>query len=353
MPPDHRRSADAGADVRSRPQASPAAVPAGGPRPTARAVPRDLPPPLTLKRLPAPPRFAAVATPAPGDIGVKSDDERPSWFRPPHRRRSGSPWIERTCDSNRPTDTVRGPGAFHFTSSSVPHSDGSSANGKSPLTLRNWSPSSCVPDGVVRPEPGVLLRVVPGQHGRPAGTPPAGTRPSPAGTGTARRPGRRAGRPARARLIFVWANAGSSLSGPPPAARKVELVAVPAGPVAGPGVPGVDPQRQPVGPPRPVDVPRGGWSFPFTVHLDAEPEFVPGEPDVGEVRLRRRGRRSCSAGPPPAGRRGGRRRRPGHVLDVRARVGDADEEPVRDDRRHGGTPSGVSGTRHSGSGRRA
>ena len=65
--------------------------------------------------------------------------------------------------------------------------------------------------------------------------------------------------------------------------EQMELMAVPRRPVAGPSVPGVDPQSQPVRPARPVGIAGRELVLPFHDDLDAEAEFVPSEADVGEI----------------------------------------------------------------------
>ncbi len=118
--------------------------------------------------------------------------------------------------------------------------------------------------------------------------------------------------------------------------KQVELVAVPAGPVAAAGVAGVDPHAHAVGRAGLVGVALRRFLFAGHAHLHGEAELVPRQAHVGE----------------PAGRvefgEVVQRRRVGQVeqvfgvgvgrdaLRVQARMGEADKKAVRDERVHGG-----------------
>ena len=321
-----------------------AGVPATGHGTRCAATPaarRDLPPPLTLTRRPGAAAVRPGRDPGPGDdrgaAGRRATRGGPDPRTGGGRDRRG---VESVIES--PRTNVRGL-RLHFTSSSVPHSDGSSAEREVAVDAEELVAEFLVADGVVHARaagaaPGRTRSARP-----PAGTPRAGSRPSPRSARNGTSAGSHSGASCSARLIFVWANAGSSLSGPPPAGEQVELVAVPARPVARPGRRGCRSRASS----RPTA--RGRSASPAG-ELLLPLHRRPGR--RGRVRSRRagrrrsssgrRGRRSCSAGRPPAGRRAWSSSVARHRLDVRARVGDADEEPVRDDRRHGGVRSGVS-----------
>ena len=75
---------------------------------------------------------------------------------------------------------------------------------------------------------------------------------------------------------FVTVRAGAG-------GQELEMVAIAAGPVAGPRVAGVDPERQPVTRARTVRIAGGRLFLSPDLDLHGQSEFVPAETQVREV----------------------------------------------------------------------